>query len=272
MTPEAGRPVDAADLYLELLKRALTHMLYWPLDAAPPDSYVAEELKAAVLELLAREGTLDFSSVRAEGKDWPMFAQTMIGRARIDNVHECVERVLAEDVPGDLIEAGVWRGGVPILMRGILRAHGVTDRSVFVADSFRGLPPPDAEQYPADSGDVHHSAEYLAVSREDVERNFQLYDLLDDQVVFLEGWFRDTLPTVRQRSWSVVRIDGDLYQSTIEALTNLYPGLSVGGYLVIDDFAFDPCRRAVEDFRAQHGIEDPMIEVDWTGVYWRRSG
>jgi hypothetical protein len=261
---------EAVDLYLELLKRALTHMLYWPLDATPPSSYVAEELKEAVLELLAREGTLDFSSTRAEGKDWPMFAQTMIGRARIDNVHECVERVLEEGVPGDLIEAGVWRGGVPILMRGILKAHGVDDRSVFVADSFRGLPPPDAERYPQDAGDVHHSADYLAVSRADVERNFRLYDLLDERVVFLEGWFSDTLPTVRGRTWSVVRIDGDLYQSTIEALTNLYPGVAAGGFVIIDDYAFDACRQAVEDFRDANGIDEPLSPVDWTGVYWRR--
>lgn len=262
---------DAVDLYLELLKRALTHMLYWPLDATPIAAYSSEEMKAAVLELLEREGTLDFSATRAEGKDWPQFAQTMVGRARIDNVHACVEQVIADDVPGDLIEAGVWRGGVTILMRGVLRAHGVTDRKVFVADSFAGLPPPNPDLYPADVGDTHHSAEYLAVPLSDVRRNFDLYDLLDDQVEFLEGWFSETLPTVSDRTWSVVRVDGDLYESTMDTLVNLYPGLSVGGYVIIDDFAFGPCRQAVEDFRTKFGIDDPIHEVDWTGVYWRRS-
>lgn len=265
---------ESVDLYLELLKRALTHMLYRPLDTAPASSYVSEEMKAAVVELVRSEGPAAFSptSTRAEGKDWPMFAQTMVGRARLDNVHSCVEQVIADRIPGDLIEAGVWRGGVTILMRGVLRAHDVTDRTVVVADSFQGLPRPDADRYPADSGDNHHTAEHLAVSRADVERNFDLYDLLDGQVQFLEGWFKDTLPTVGDRTWSVVRVDGDLYESTMDALTNLYPGLSVGGYVIIDDYAFPPCRQAVEDYRAEHGIDDPIQEIDWTGVYWRRSG
>lgn len=271
MRPDRREPVD---LYLELLKRALTHMLYRPLDTTPASSYVSEEMKAAVVELVRSEGPAAFSptSTRAEGKDWPMFAQTMVGRARLDNVHSCVEQVIADRIPGDLIEAGVWRGGVTILMRGVLRAHDVTDRTVVVADSFQGLPEPDADRYPADSGDNHHTAEHLAVSRADVERNFDLYDLLDGQVQFLEGWFKDTLPTVGDRTWSVVRVDGDLYESTMDALTNLYPGLSVGGYVIIDDYAFPPCRQAVEDYRAEHGIDDPIQEIDWTGVYWRRSG
>jgi hypothetical protein len=270
-TAEGSGRVPNADLYLELLKRALTHTLYWPIDATPLADYASEEMKAAVLELLEREGSLDFSTTRAEGRDWPKFAQTMVGRARLDNVHACIEQVVADDVPGDLIEAGVWRGGVTILMRGVLKAHGVADRRVFVADSFQGLPPPDAAAYPADAGDIHHQSALLAVSRADVERNFSQYDLLDAQVVFVEGWFRDTLPTLSKERWSVVRVDGDLYESTMDALTNLYPGLSPGGFVIIDDFAFDPCRQAVEDFRALHGIVDPIEKIDWTGVYWRRS-
>lgn len=262
---------SGADLYLELLKRALTHMLYWPLDMTPLEGYASEEMKAAVRELIAEQGMLDFSRTRAEGKDWPRFAQTMVGRARLDNVHDCIEQVLADGVRGDLIEAGVWRGGVAILMRGILKARGVTDRLVFAADSFCGLPPPNPELYPADDGDYHHQSELLAVSREDVERNFRLYDLLDEQVRFVEGWFRDTLPTLRDRTWSVVRVDGDLYESTMDSLVNLYPGLSPGGFVIIDDFAFEPCRQAVEDFRRQEGITDPIQQVDWTGVYWRRG-
>ncbi len=72
---------------------------------------------------------------RMEGRDWPLLGHTMIGIKRLDNLQFCVERVLADDVPGDLIETGVWRGGATIFMRAILKAHGVTDRRVWVADS-----------------------------------------------------------------------------------------------------------------------------------------
>jgi hypothetical protein len=260
---------ELRSLYLDLLKRALTHTLYWPIDVYWSTHFVAPEMREAVSDAFA-PGEVDWRQMRAEGRDWPRFGQTMVGVQRLENVQHCVERVLADDVAGDLIEAGTWRGGVAILMRGLLKAYGITDRTVFAADSFRGLPPPDAKKYPADASGQHHFAERLAVSREDVEQNFRLYDLLDGQVSFLEGWFRDTLPTVRDRAWAIVRVDGDMYESTMDALENLYPGLSVGGYMIIDDFAYEPCRQAVEEFRAASGIEDPIEAIDWTGAFWRR--
>ena len=141
-----------------------------------------------------------------------------------------------------------------------------------MADSFRGLPPPNAEIYPADEGDIHHTANQLAVSRDQVETNFRMYGLLDEQVEFLEGWFSDTLPTLEERRWAVVRVDGDMYESTTDALVNLYPGLSVGGFVIIDDYAHGPCRQAVEDFREAHRVSEPIEKIDWTGAFWRREG
>jgi O-methyltransferase len=258
-------------MYLDLLKRALTHTLYWPLDLYWSTDFESPEMREAVQQAFAR-GEVDLRQMRDEGRDWPRFGQTMVGAHRLENVQACVERVLAEGVPGDLIEAGAWRGGVSIFMRGVLKAYGITDRTVFAADSFRGLPPPNPEEYPADTADQHHTADMLIVSREDVEQNFRLYDLLDGQVAFLEGWFRDTLPTVRDRTWAVVRIDGDMYESTMDALVNLYPRLSPGGYVIIDDFAYDPCRKAVADFRCAQKIDEPIERIDWTGVFWRRRG
>src|SRR5579872_440882 len=136
-------------------------------------------------------------------------------------------------------------------MRAILQAHGAQDRKVYVADSFEGLPAPDPEKYPADAGDNHHTFDHLAVSLEQVKENFTRYGLLDDQVCFIKGWFRDTLPTLRDKQWAVVRLDGDMYESTHDGLTNLYPNLAVGGYLIVDDYgAVKGCRQAIEDFGA----------------------
>jgi O-methyltransferase len=175
-------------------------------------------------------------------------------------------------VPGDLIETGVWRGGSTILMRAVLEAYGVRDRRVWVADSFAGLPPPSPEKYPADLGDTFHTYPELAVSLEKVQANFAKYGLLDGQVRFLEGWFKDTLPGAPIERLAVARLDGDMYESTMDALVALYPRLSIGGYLVVDDFGAVPaCRKAVEDYRAEHGIDEPIEAVDWTGVFWRRE-
>jgi O-methyltransferase len=203
------------------------------------------------------------------GMTWPDVGETMIGRARMRNIRECVERVIADDIPGDLIETGVWRGGASIYMRGILAAHGVEDREVWVADSFAGLPEPD---HPADAGSDWHTFDALAVSLDEVRKNFARYRLLDERVHFVKGWFRDTLPGLRDRKWAVVRLDGDMYESTMDGLTNLYAGLSPGGYLIVDDYHLLPaCRNAVEDFRAEHHITDPIETIDQFGVFWRKS-
>jgi hypothetical protein len=90
-------------------------------------------------------------------------------------------------------------------------------------------------------------------------------------VRFLPGWFRDTLPTLGAERFAVVRLDGDMYESTMVALESLYPRLSVGGYLIVDDYAIGLCRRAVADYRSRHGIDEPIVRIDHTGVFWRKE-
>ncbi len=103
------------------------------------------------------------------------------------------------------------------------------------------------------------------------EAAFQAYGLLDDQVVFLEGFFEDTIPTAPVEQLAVLRLDGDMYQSTIECMTHLYPKLSPGGFCIVDDYGLEGCAKAVDDYRAEHGIETPMERIDWTGVFWRKA-
>ena len=235
-----------------------------------PQALVRLLLRRRGLELVRRSSLQEVE----QGRVWPLIGETMIGMARLDNLQTCLEDALSRGVPGDVIETGVWRGGAAIFMRGLLRAQAVVDRRVWVADSFEGLPPPDKERYPADEGDLHHTAHELAIGEEVVRENFRRYGLLDDQVRFVRGWFRDTLPRLADISWAVIRIDGDMYESTMDSLVNLYPNLSPGGYVIIDeDYGnLPPCAQAVHDFRAAHGIRDPIQRIDWTGAYWRREG
>ena len=156
-------------------------------------------------------------------------------------------------------------------MRAVLAAYDVTDRNVWVADSFQGLPKPDVATYPADAGLDLWTADQLSVSADEVRANFAKYGLLDDQVRFLEGWFKDTLPSAPIDRIAVLRLDGDLYESTIQALEPLYPKVSEGGYVIVDDYNDIPaCKAAVDDYRAAHGIESPLGEIDWTGIYWQK--
>lgn len=261
---------DAAELYLELLKKCLTRYLF-------SEPYEIVEPRNTVLRLLLRRYRLTLirqtrRDAQLEGRYWPANAETMIGLKRLDNLQRCIVDVLERGVAGDLIECGAWRGGATILMRAVLKAYGDTERAVWVADSFEGLPKPDPKLYPADKGDRHWSYGQLAVSLEQVRENFAKYGLLDDQVRFLRGWFRDTLATAPISRLAVLRIDADMYQSTMEALVFLYPKVSVGGYVIVDDYGAVPaCKRAVDDFRKEHGIEEELRWIDWTGVFWQRE-
>jgi O-methyltransferase len=270
----------AAELYLDLLKKCLTRYLFGEdyVAAVPPRG----TLKHAAFEPLRRwlagkdmevirHVTFD-QQVRAEGRDWPAEAESMAGLKRLDNLQFCVTDVLRRGVPGDLIETGAWRGGATILMRAVLAAYGDTDRQVWVADSFQGLPKPDAERWPAEAGDTHWRFGHLAVSLEEVQANFARYGLLDERVRFLPGWFADTLPTAPIERLAVLRLDGDMYGSTMEVLRALYPKVAPGGYVIVDDYgALAQCRTAVDAYRCEHAIDDPIRTIDWTGVFWQRS-
>lgn len=265
---------EAATAYLELMKGCLTFLLWGASDGPILELSARRPMVsfARILERIARRRQKAPIAERAQGRDWPAQALTMIGKERLDHIQTCVERVLEERIPGDLIEAGVWRGGGVIFMRAILRAYGDRKRKVWVADSFAGLPRPDIEKYPADRGydlSVWHA---LAVSAETVRENFRRFLLLDEQVAFLEGWFADTLPRAPIERLAVMRLDGDLYESTMDALVHLYPKLSPGGFAIVDDyFNSPPCRQAVEDYRQRHAIRCEMAQVDWSAAFWRKT-
>jgi O-methyltransferase len=206
---------------------------------------------------------------RAVGHDWPPFAETMVGSARLANVRDCTTRALTDGVPGDFVETGVWRGGTSIFMRGVLAALGDPERRVWVCDSFEGLP---VGTHELDAPMRLHEAPELAVGVDAVRAAFDRYRLLDDRVRFVEGWFRDTLPGLAAEldSIAVLRLDGDYYESTMDALTNLAPLVPPGGFVLVDDYGgIEACARAVDEYRSAQGISAPLHEVDWTGVWWR---
>ncbi|CAN5713899.1 hypothetical protein BH11VER1_BH11VER1_26520 [soil metagenome] len=245
---------------------------YPPLDAAV-DTNAHEYLDDLERNLMGLpEASGPELQLRQDGRDWPSFAHTMIGLDRLHHLRLCAETIMRENVPGDFIETGVWRGGACIMMRGVLHAFNDKSRNVWVADSFQGLPQPNDEKYPADLGDNLYTFKELAIPLEQVRGNFAHYGLLDSQVKFMKGWFSVTLPTAPIHQLAILRLDGDMYESTMDALTHLYPKLSPGGFCIIDDYGCIPaCRAAVRDYRKSHGITEPMSMIDWTGAFWRKE-
>ena len=274
MTSDKIHPLSAR--YLDLMESALTGTFFEDVPILT-DGY--KKLVSHVLESMTGEASeappssLGYNEkLRDVGWDWPSKAFTMIGRKRLRNFRELIERTIADGVTGDIVETGVWRGGASILARAVLMAHDMRDRKVVVADSFEGLPPPTG-QYPADRDSKLHEFPELAISLEQVQANFQKFDLLDDQVVFLKGWFRDTMPTVSSQSISVLRLDGDMYESTIDPLLHLYDRISAGGWIIVDDYGFvEASKQAVHDFLGSRGLTPEILPIDGAGVYFRKDG
>ncbi|ETB10911.1 TylF/MycF family methyltransferase [Mycobacterium avium subsp. hominissuis] len=263
--------LDTRSAYLDLLRRNLTS---YGNDELVPVGWrsLGRPLFSTRKLMLVRKRPFN-AHARDLGLDWPADALTMIGMQRLTSLQHCVETILKEDIPGDLVECGVWRGGASILMRAVLSAYGDEKRCVWLCDSFEGVPPPDTAHYQADKGiKLHRAAGILAVPEAQVRANFERYGLLDDRVRFVPGWFKDTLQDAPIERIAVLRLDGDLYESTIQALDALYPRLSAGGICIIDDYhAIDACRQAVTDYRSEHGVTAPIEEIDGTGVLWRKS-
>jgi len=259
-----------AELYLDLLKRCVTNSIYDDDQDMMRGSFGHDPTSGKLSSTVA--APVD-ARRKYYGAIWPTRAHTMIGVARLDNLRSCVETVLREKVPGDLIETGVWRGGASIFMRGILKASDVTDRRVWVADSFEGLPPTEEWVHAADAKLALDRFADLAVPLEVVRANFARYGLLDEQVVFLKGWFRNSLPGAPIERLAVMRLDGDLYESTMDGLTCLYPLLSPGGFVILDDYnAVAGCNDATDEYRDSMAIQEPLIAIEGGGAFWRKTG
>ncbi|MBI5496403.1 MAG: class I SAM-dependent methyltransferase [Deltaproteobacteria bacterium] len=131
-------------------------------------------------------------------------------------------------LPGDVIECGVFTGGTSIMLALLLRRWGVT-KKVYMLDSFRGLPVPNATH------DAFYRAGWFAVGRNTAEQ-LAIRCGVRGSVVIMEGWFKDTLPRLTQERFCLAHVDGDLYESTTTCLRHLVPRMVEGGVMVMDDY------------------------------------
>lgn len=191
----------------------------------------------------------------------------MVGLKRLDNLEMLLRRLEAHKVTCDLIECGVWRGGVSLFMRGLLKAHGITNRTVHLVDSFDGLPKASTDY----DEDTWRISKYLKIPLPIVQGAFERYGLLDSQVQFHKSLFRESLPAFRTASTSCIallRMDGDMYESTIDILYNLVDLMSLGACIVVDDKTIPFRQRAVKDFWDTHAIAPTIHAIDAASIYF----
>jgi O-methyltransferase len=250
---------DARNDYLDVLSKTLSFS-YWekPLKSIAHSARRGLAWRLAMgMDGILRPFGIGLAILPTE-ISWPALATCMSSITRLDNVRQLCESVVAENIPGSFIECGVWRGGVCIFARAVLPK----DRTVYCCDSFCGLPYDKAEPW-------YSEWDYLKVSEDEVRANFEKFNLLQN-VQFIKGWFADSLKNV-PGPIAVLRADGDMHSSTLDILTALYPKVSRGGYVIIDDYCLEPCLRAVTEYREAMGVNDAIVPVDEGAVYWRKT-
>jgi hypothetical protein len=240
--------------YLDLLKRAVSNYLYFGGDTPFDHFEIAdfyergEEMKAVVPETF--------------------LPHSLLAAPKLNALQSMLFDIAANNVPGDLVEAGIYKGGTVIFMRGFLKAYGITDRIVWGADSFEGIPM--STTYAHMNDPVDQWRHRFVAGLESVQTTMRRYGMLDEQVRLLKGYFADSLPNAPFTQLALARLDADSYESTMDALEHLYPKMATGGYVIIDDWNLEKCRQAVHDYRAIHGIGDPIHYV--MGTKYPQSG
>lgn len=247
---------DGRTAYLDMTKRALTNFLL----AELPHQFMPRVEWDLFYRMRDSQNNPPQGRRHGDGI-------TTLALGSLDLVQHAIVEIIDTNVPGDLLEAGVWRGGLAILMAATLRAYGQRgQRILYAADSYAGIPIVDHDQ------GVNQWTERYDVSRDEVENNFLRYGLLDEGVVFLEGLFNETLREGLPERLSLIHADGDAYDSTMDVLRAAYPRLSVGGYVIIDDFHLPGCRDAVIEYRKERNITEPILPVPHDYVMTCRRG
>eukprot|EP01063_Lacrimia_lanifica_P037263 TRINITY_DN75_c1_g4_i1.p1 TRINITY_DN75_c1_g4~~TRINITY_DN75_c1_g4_i1.p1 ORF type:complete len:456 (+),score=164.17 TRINITY_DN75_c1_g4_i1:112-1479(+) len=211
-------------------------------------------------------------ALREQGGDWPLLGDTMTGTKRLHNVRDLVTTAVRDGIEGDYIETGVWRGGSSVFARAVLNSLGQHNRVSYVCDSFHGLPPGERN---LDGGDKNWNKQtYLYIPPEIVAQNFNRMNLLDENVVFAKGYFNETMPQLKTRvkKLAVLRFDGDIYESAVDVLYNMYDKLQVGGYFICDDWYGFPSKTAIEDFFKVHDQPLPnIVQIDSLATWWKKE-
>lgn len=244
-----------------------------------------------LLRLLPEASVSEWMRLRRTWEIFRVLPNTMLSAARLFNAHDCMEEVESKQLDGAVVECGVWAGGAIGLMAHVNKRIGKHGREFHLFDSFEGLPQPsphDAEvvdrfreQHPDmepdhGAGSTLNAIGACAAPLEAVKELFFKVLKIDPQsVVIHKGWFQDTVPKAKDEIGpiSILRLDGDWYESTKICLENLYDNVVHDGFVIIDDFgAFAGCRKAVIEFFESRKIEPEYIPIDDVGVFLRKSG
>jgi O-methyltransferase len=199
---------------------------------------------------------------------------TMTGPERISTLCHGIRYIAKRKIPGDIVECGVWRGGSMMAVALSLLAEQDLSRTLYLFDTFRGMPPPsgiDRDWRGEMASSLLEKADrsdliWACASIEEVRANLGATDYPSEQVRLIEGRVEDTIPRRAPEQISILRLDTDWYESTKHELIHLYPRLSIGGILIIDDYgAWEGARKAVDEYIDENELALFLHRIDHTG-------
>jgi O-methyltransferase len=189
---------------------------------------------------------------------------TMTGNDKLFALIQAVRYIVRHEIPGDIVECGVWRGGSMQAAARTLIATGDTTRDLYLFDTYEGMPPPSdkdvrhdgrsADELLAAATSRENSMVWAMASLDDVRHGMSKVPYPAERVHFVEGKVEDTIPGAAPERISILRLDTDWYESTRHELEHLYSRLSPGGVLILDDYGYwEGARQAVDEFLAETG-------------------
>jgi len=192
---------------------------------------------------------------------------TMVDRVGLFDTYDIAYGIESKKMVGSFVECGVARGGSSALMA-IVASKSGSGRNVWLFDSFEGLPAPTAEDKPC----AFQRGGCLGTYQEVSELLFSLLGLDRNSVFLVPGWFQDTLPDYKDKigKISFLRLDADLYESIKCCLESLYDNVVTGGYVLIDDYKFAGCRRAVDEFLQKRNLDVELVSDNHGRVYFTK--
>lgn len=200
---------------------------------------------------------------------------TMTSKERMYSLYAAVQYIIHANIPGDFVECGVWRGGSAMLIACTLYELKITNRKIYLYDTFKGMTEPIADDYRVsaqgasalekfrNNQQVGYNA-WCYAPYEQVRNNMSLTPYPMENIVFIEGDVENTIPSIIPEVIALLRLDTDLYESTKHELTYLYPLLSEKGILIVDDYGhWAGCKKAVDEYFIDRSIL--LNRIDYTG-------
>jgi len=211
----------------------------------------------------------DFFKILSECK-----GHTMTSVERMYSLYKSVEYVTKNSIPGDFVECGVWKGGSAMVILLTLMKHNIKDRKLYLYDTYEGMPKPGKEDINflgASAIDRWNEKtkkgklKWADVGLNEVKDYLKLSGYPMNKLIFVKGMVENTIPETVPEKISVLRLDTDWYDSTKHELENLYPLLSKGGILIIDDYGhYKGSRKATDDYMEKNKIPFFLSRVDYT--------